>query len=99
MLFVKLMSDEPMTDTDPFKHYIIVPVQPSEVLRFCDNPEYVPVAIPGSATSPAIPASPPDVCRFMLEVHSAEGGIESHPMTGNAYVMSQTGKTISTHGA
>ncbi len=39
MLYVKIMSGEDLSDTDQKKHYTIVPVQNSEVMRFCTNEE------------------------------------------------------------
>lgn len=83
MLYVKIMSGEDVPDTDQYKNYTIVPVANNEVMRFCENAE----------------GKGPDIPRYMLEVHAPEGGIEGHPLTGNAYVMSESGKTIATHGA
>lgn len=85
MLYVKIMSDEDLPDTDPYKHYVIVPVENNEVIRFCTNEGGEPVIS--------------DLPRYLLEVHSPTGGIETHPLTGNAYVMSESGKTIASHGS
>lgn len=88
MLYVKIMSGEDMPDTDPYKNYAIVPVERNEVMRFVDSPQ-ADTQIPRRDDEP----------RFVLEVHGPEGGIESHPLTGNAYVMTENGKTISSHAA
>ena len=82
MLYVKIMSDQDSPDTDPCKHYMIVPVENDQVMRFCENAE----------------GSGPDIPRYMLEVHSPDGSHEGHPLTGNAYVMNEAGKTIASHG-
>lgn len=84
MLYVKIMSDQDMADVDPYKHYTIVPVANNEVMRFCENEDW-------DKATPPFP-------RFCLEVHAPEGGIEKHALFGNAYVMSESGKTIATHG-
>jgi hypothetical protein len=84
MLYVKIMSDQDMPDTDPYKHFTIVPVANNEVMRFCENEDW-------DKATPPFP-------RFVLQVHAPEGGIESHALTGNAYVMAESGKTIATHG-
>lgn len=84
MLYVKIMSDEDLPDTDPYKHYTIVPVANNEVMRFVAN------SIAGGGNKDA---------RYVLEVHAPEGGIETHELTGNAYVMTESGKTIASHGA
>lgn len=34
MLYVKIMSDQNLPDTDPWKHYTIVPVENSQALEF-----------------------------------------------------------------
>lgn len=84
MLYVKIMSDEDMPDTDPYKNYRIVPVERNEVMQFVPNP---------------IKSTDGSEPRFMLEVHGPEGGIETHHLSGNAYVMTENGKTIASHGA
>jgi len=89
MLYVKIMSDEDLPDTDPFKHYTIVPVENSEVMRFAENTNLT------DGTKLARINEP----RFVLEVHAPEGGIQTHELFGNAYVMTESGKTIASHGA
>lgn len=89
MLYVKIMSDEDLPDTDPYKNYVIVPVANNEVMRFAPNTNLV----DGDRLRPL--KEP----KFVLEVHAPEGGIETHELTGNAYVMTESGKTISSHGA
>ncbi len=84
MLYVKIMSGEDKVDTDPCKHYTIVPVANNEVMRFLENP---------------VRSSGIEDVRYILEVHAPDGGIETHELTGNAYVMTESGKTISSHGA
>lgn len=83
MLYVKIMSGQDLTDTDQYHCYTIVPVANNEVMRFKENP---------------VRSTGPEDCRFILEVHAPEGGIETHELTGNAYVMTESGKTISSHG-
>jgi hypothetical protein len=95
MLYVKIMSGEDLPDTDPRKHYVIVPIQGDEVMRFVDNSEYI--VAEGSA--PFKPETQPSIARYLLEVHGPEGGCETHALTGNAYVMTESGKTIASHGA
>lgn len=90
MLYVKIMSDEDLPDSDPYKNYSIVPVERNEVMLFVESPQ-----APGDAQQPRRTDEP----RFALEVHAPEGGIETHPLTGNAYVMTESGKTIASHGA
>jgi hypothetical protein len=84
MLYVKIMSDEDLDDTQPYKNYTIVPIANNEVMRFIANPE--------SGTDR-------EYARYVLEVHAPEGGIETHELTGNAYVMTESGKTMASHGA
>lgn len=90
MLYVKIMSGEDLPDTDPHKNYTVVPVQNNEVMQFVRNQESL-VWESGSREGP-VP------CRYQLEVHAPEGGIEWHDLSGNAYVMNESGKTIATHG-
>jgi len=82
MLYVKIMSDEDSPDTDPYKNFTIVPVENDQVMCFCENAE-------GSGS---------DIPKYMLEVHLPDGSREGHPLTGNAYVMNEAGKTIASHG-
>lgn len=84
MLYVKIMSGQDMPDVDHYKHYIIVPVDNNEVMRFCENEDW----------DKAMPPFP----RFCLKVHAPEGGVCEYALTGNAYVMSESGKTIASHG-
>lgn len=88
MLYVKIMSGEDIPDTDPYKNYTIVPIQNNEVMQFVDNPLYQPPT-----------AGVPTHCRYFLQVHGPEGGCETHDLSGNAYVMTESGKTIASHGA
>lgn len=94
MLYVKIMSGEDMSDTDPHKNFLIVPVERCEVMQFVDNPEWL---VRESRTKQQT-APEPTICRYQLQVHAPEGGIETHDLSGNAYVMSESGKTIATHG-
>lgn len=84
MLYVKIMGQEDISDTDQWANYTIVPVANNEVMKFRKNPA-------GSSSG--------QESRFILEVHAPEGGIETHELTGNAYVMTESGKTIATHGS
>lgn len=88
MLYVKIMSGEDLPDTDQFKNYVIVPVQNNEVMQFVDNHLYA----PPKDNCPSVP-------KYLLEVHGPEGGCETHELSGNAYVMTESGKTIASHGA
>lgn len=88
MLYVKIMSGEDLPDTDSYKNYVIVPVQNNEVMQFVDNPLYA----PPKDNCPSVP-------KYFLEVHGPEGGCETHDLSGNAYVMTESGKTIASHGA
>lgn len=82
MLYVKIMSSQDLPDTDQNHNYTIVPVENNEVMEFVQDQD------PKTATSP----------RYALLVHGPDGGHETHPLTGNAYVMNESGKTIATHG-
>jgi hypothetical protein len=84
MLYVKIMSGEDMPDTMQNKNFTIVPVEDDQIMRFIPNP---------------VQDSGLEEPRFALEVHSPDGGIETHELTGNAYVMNEAGKTIASHGA
>jgi hypothetical protein len=97
MLFVKIMSGEDLPDTDPYKNYVIVPVQNNEVMRFVDNSEFLVARSRESASKES--GNSPTVARYLLEVHGPEGGCETHELSGNAYVMTESGKTIASHGA
>lgn len=83
MLYVKIMSNQDLPDTDQNHNFTIVPVENNEVMEFVQDLD------PKTDTSP----------RYALRVHSPEGGYETHPLTGNAYVMNESGKTIATHGS
>ena len=84
MLYVKIMSDQDLLDTDPYKNFTIVLVENNEIMRFAQN---------------RLGGTDREYSRYVLEVHAPEGGIETHELTGNAYVMNEAGKTIATHGA
>jgi hypothetical protein len=77
------MSDQDMSDSDPHKNFTIVPVENDQVMAFHPHEPLL-----ESADSP----------RFELQVHAPDGGIETHPLTGNAYVLNEGGKTIASHG-
>lgn len=83
MLYVKIMSDQDMPDTDPYKNYSIVMVGAKQTMHFADNPV--------GGTDRKYP-------RYVLRVYSEDGSEESYELNGNAYVMNDTGKTIATHG-
>jgi hypothetical protein len=87
MLYVKIMSGEGRPDADPFSNYAIIPVANNESIRFISN--VVPDGQEGNH----------DGERFTLEVQTPEGGVKHHPLTGNAYVMNEVGKTIASHGS
>lgn len=89
MLYVKIMSAEDLDDTNPFKHYSIVPVENNQVMQFADNPQHFPNAKA---------LGEPETHRFNLLINSPDGSDEIHPLWGNAYVMSESGKTIASHG-
>lgn len=88
MLYVKIMSGEDMDDTSPSKHYSIIPIENNQVMQFVDNPLFQERQPPDS----------PGVPRFLMLVNSPDGSDETHPLFGNAYVMSESGKTIASHG-
>lgn len=87
MLYVKIMSGEDMDDTNPYKNYTIVPIQGHEVMQFVANPNFH-----------TMPEDGPQISRYQLLVHGPDGGNETHDLSGNAYVMTESGKTISSHG-
>jgi hypothetical protein len=86
MLYVKIMSGEDRPDTDPFHNYMIIPVANNEAISFVSNG--VPVGREGNREGE----------RYSLEVREPEGGVRYHPLSGNAYVMNEAGKTIASHG-
>ena len=88
MLYVKIMVDCDRSDTDSFKDYTLVPVSDLKTMRFAQNLQLYQNGMP----------MPDRVFAFVLEVTSADGGIERYELTGNAYVMTESGKTIASHG-
>lgn len=91
MLYVKIMSDELLPDTDPNKHYSIIPIQNDETMQFVDiGPIQLESGLPPTGLRQP---------RFSLLVNGPDGGNETHHLWGNAYVMSESGKTIASHGA
>lgn len=88
MLYVKIMSDEDMDDTNPYKNYSIIPVENSQTMQFVDNPLRIPQEV----------SDCPQGERFILLINSPDGSDERHVLTGNAYVMNDSGKTIASHG-
>jgi hypothetical protein len=90
MLYVKIMSGEDLPDTDPCKNYTIVPLQNNEVMQFVRNQE----SLVWESGAQEVGPRP---CRYQLEIHAPDGGIETHDLSGNAYVMNESGKTIATH--
>lgn len=95
MLYVKIMSGEDMDDTNPYKNYTIVPVERNEVMQFVDNPEWL---VRESHLVDEVPKVEPKISRYQLLVHGPDGGNETHDLSGNAYVMTESGKTIASHG-
>lgn len=93
MLYVKIMSAEALEDTNPYKHFQIVPIDNKATIQFVDNPFYVPPGSVGTCSES------PTMERFRLVVTSPEGSSETYALFGNAYVMSENGKTIASHGA
>lgn len=84
MLTVKLMSDENMPDDSPWKHYRLVQVESSAVMKFCENEDW-------EKSMPPLP-------RFALKVTQKDGEESTYALFGNAYVLSESGKTIASHG-
>lgn len=91
MLYVKIMADQDIPDTNPWKHYTIVPVENDQVMEFVDDVIEDPGVYAGTE-------QPEPKHQHALLVHSPDGSKETHPLTGNAYVMNEHGKTIASHG-
>lgn len=83
MLYVKIMSGEDWPDTSPFKNFVIIPVANTAVMAFINNPNW------------ELGSKEP---RVLLRIEAEDSSIEHHEMFGNAYVMSENGKTIASHG-
>lgn len=83
MLYVKIMSEQDIHDTESAKNYRLVPVENNEVMQFVNNDN----------------DDDPETAKFAfaLEVHGVDGTWETHPLYGNAYVMNEYGKTIASH--
>jgi hypothetical protein len=71
-------------DVNPFKNFTIVPVPNNAVMRFTGNTDI------GEVRRKE---------KFVLEVVQQDGTFEHHYLTGNAYVLNESGKTIASHGA
>jgi len=89
MLYVKIMSGEDLPDTNPHKNYSIIPVEKDQVMQFVINPLWQQDPLTGES---------PATEKYHLIINSPDGSDETHPLWGNAYVMTETGKTIATHG-
>lgn len=90
MLYVKIMSGEPMEDTNPYKGFRIIPVGNDRTIQFTENPFWRGIGLTSDC---------PTVERFQLHVVSPEGSSETYALSGNAYVLSENGKTIASHGS
>lgn len=86
MLYVKIMSQQDLADTDPWHTYQIIPVANDQIMKFQKNT--VPEGQVGNKSGE----------RFSLEVYSPDGSVASHFLAGNTYVMNEQGKTIASHG-
>jgi hypothetical protein len=87
MLYVKIMSNQDLADTDPWHTYTIISVPDDRIMKFHRHP--VPEGQVGHK----------DGERFSLEIHHPDGSVVPHFLTGNAYVMNEAGKTIASHGS
>ena len=87
MLFVKIMSGENMPDTDPQKDYMIIQVGDRDRIQF-GYPD----------KSDARGDLSLDNQNSVFIIRHNEPGFETYPLTGNCYVMNNSGKTIDTRG-
>ncbi len=94
MLYVKIMSGEPMEDSSPYKGFRIIPVENNRTIQFCENPFWNGLGQSKSVNDPC-----PTIERYQLHVTSPEGSSETYALSGNAYVLSENGKTIASHSA
>jgi hypothetical protein len=86
MLYVKIMHGQDRPDTDPWHTYQIVTVRDDQAMEFRANT--VPDGQEGNKEGE----------RFSLAVRDKDGSLYLHYLTGNAYVMNESGKTIASHG-
>jgi hypothetical protein len=89
MLYIKMMSDEEMSDLCPFKNFTIIPVSQKESFQFGEfgpayenkyTEEYADRVRGGN--------------REVLSILRENGDVQSYRITGNVFVMNEAGKTI-----
>jgi len=90
MLYVKIMSGEKIPDTSPYKGYKVVTVQNDQNIQFYTNPDIERLG--------ALPEGAPSIAHFLMSVTKSDGSEENYELFGNAYVMTESGKTIASHG-
>lgn len=86
MLTVKLMSDENMPDTDQLKSFQLIQVSDRESIHFFKEGV--------NDQSGDFNAEYP----YTLSIENADGVKVMYALKGNAYVISESGKTIASHG-
>ncbi len=88
MLYVKIMSDQDLPDTNPWHTYSIITVADRQKIQFVQNnvPEGQVGNYPGM--------------RYSLIITDKDGisNCEEYPLTGNVYILNEAGKTIASHG-
>lgn len=93
MLYLKIMSDQNLADSDPQKNYIIVPIANGHRLAFVRDESY-----PKEDPHVVALIGPHAGCGTAFDNIPEEDKDMVVPLTGNAYVLSESGKTISSRG-
>lgn len=90
MLYLKIMSGEDLSDSDPSKNFTIISIPNGHRLLFTADKSY-------SSYDPHVvaligPHAGVDTAGFEIPDNEKDVVV---PLTGNAYVLSESGKTIS----
>jgi hypothetical protein len=86
MLTIKLMSNEShLDDTNPNKGFRLMQVPERSVIRFAKED----FAVGSGDFNEAYP--------YTLSIESEKDGVVLYALTGNVYVISESGKTIATY--
>jgi len=93
MLYLKVMSNEDLPDTDPLKDFSIIPINNTDRLVFVKDQSYPETDVHWCALIGPHAGSNQD--GFDIPSHDKDRVV---PLTGNAYVLNEQGKTIASHG-